>query len=145
MTLIENNSRRHTVLPLAAFSFLLLTASSALANPVNDVDVPARQAEFEPRTIQEQIQLAGDYLAGHRVAQDSKRAAFWYEKAAGERAILGPSSRSAISMRQASAFSRDPVRAFHGISLPPQVDWSAPRRILALPIFLETGLKRISK
>src|SRR5580658_8873867 len=83
MTLIENNFGKHAVLSLAAFSFLLVTASSALGNPVNDPDVPATPAGFEPRTIQEQVQLAGDYLAGHGVAQDSKRAAFWYEKAAG--------------------------------------------------------------
>ncbi len=116
MTLIENNTRRHIVVSLAAFSFLLLTASSALANPVNDVDVPARQSEFEPRTIQEQIQLAGDYLAGHRVAQDSKRAAFWYEKAAG---AGDPRAELQIGYLYEAGIGvpRDPVRAFHWYQL----------------------------
>jgi hypothetical protein len=116
MTPIENNSRRHAVLSLATFLFIPLTASSMFANPVNDVDVPARQAGFEPRTIQEQVQLAGEYLAGHGVAQDSKRAAFWYEKAAG---AGDPRAELQIGYLYEAGIGvpRDSVRAFHWYQL----------------------------
>jgi len=109
---IRSNPRRRTVLSLAAFSLLVLAASSALASPVSDVDVPATQAGFEPRTTQEQMQLAGNYLTGHGVAQDSKRAAFWYEKAAG----AGDSQAQlqiAYLYEAGIGVAKDPVRAFH--------------------------------
>jgi TPR repeat protein len=116
MTLIRRIPRRQTVLSLAAFSLLLLTASSMLANPANDPDVPATQAGFEPHTIQQQIQLAGEYLAGHGVAQDSKRAAFWYEKAAG---AGDPRAQLQIGYLYEAGIGvpRDPVRAFHWYQL----------------------------
>lgn len=121
MKLIRSNSRSHLVLSLAAFSFLLLTASrltasSSLANSMNDPDVPASSAAFEPRTTQEQLQLASEYLAGHGVAQDSKRAAFWYEKAAG-----AGDARAQLQIgylyEAGIGVPRDPVRAFHWYQL----------------------------
>jgi TPR repeat protein len=116
MTLIHNNSLRHTVLSFAAFSFLLLGASSVLANPVNNPDVPATQSRFEPRTIQEQIQLAGEYLAGHGAPQDWKRAAFWYERAAG---AGDPRAQLHIGYLYEAGIGvpRDPVRAVHWYQL----------------------------
>lgn len=116
MKLIRSNPRRHTVLSLAAFSVLLLTAPSVLANPVKDLDVPATPAGFEPRTIQEQIQLAGEYLAGHGAPQDLKRAAFWYEKAAG---AGDPLAQLQIGYLYQAGIGvpRDPVRAFHWYQL----------------------------
>jgi uncharacterized protein len=116
MTLIRRNPRRHTVLSLAAFSLLLLTASSVLANPVTDPDVPATQKGFEPRTVQEQIKLAGDYFAGRGVAQDLTRAAFWYEKAAG---AGDPHAQLEIGYLYDAGIGvpKDPVRAFHWFQL----------------------------
>jgi TPR repeat protein len=116
MKLIRSNPRRHTVLSLAAFSLLLLAASSALANPVKDPDVPATPAGFEPQTIQEQVQLAGNYLAGHGVQQDSKRAAFWYEKAAG---AGDPQAQLQTGYLYEAGIGvpKDPVRAFHWYQL----------------------------
>jgi hypothetical protein len=112
MKLIQSNPRRHAVLSLAAFSVLLLTAPSVLAKPAKDLDVPATPAGFEPRTIQEQIQLAGEYLAGHGAPQDLKRAAFWYEKAAG---AGDPRAQLQIGYLYEAGIGvpRDPVRAFH--------------------------------
>lgn len=116
MKLIRNNPRRHTVLSLAAFSFLLLTASSVLASPPKNPDVPATPAGFEPRTIQQQIQLAGNYLAGQGVQQDSKRAAFWYEKAAG---AGDPRAQLQIGYLYEAGIGvpKDPERAFHWYQL----------------------------
>ena len=116
MTLIRRIPRRQTVLSLAAFSILLLTASSVLANPVGDPDVPATPAGFEPRTIQEQVKLAGDYLAGHGEAQDSKRAAFWYEKAAAAGDALAQYQIGYL-YEAGIGVPRDPVRAFHWFQL----------------------------
>ncbi len=116
MKLIESNPHRHTGFSVAAFSLLLLAASRMLANPVNDVDVPATQSGFQPRTIQEQIKLAGDYFAGRGVPQDLKRAAFWYEKAAG---AGDPRAQFQIGyLYQAGiGVAKDPERAFHWYQL----------------------------
>lgn len=113
---IRRIPRRQTVLSLAAFSILLLTASSVLANPVGAPDVPATPAGFEPRTIQEQIKLAGEYFAGQGVAQDLKLAAFWYEKAA---AAGDPLAQYQVGYLYEAGIGvpRDPVRAFHWFQL----------------------------
>ena len=116
MTLIRSNPHRHTVISIAAFSLLLLATSSVRANPVTDPDVPATQKGIEPRTVQEQIKLAGDYFAGRGVAQDLTRAAFWYEKAAG---AGDPLAQLEIGYLYEAGIGvpRDPVRAFHWYQL----------------------------
>jgi hypothetical protein len=116
MKLMRSNPRKHTVLSLAALSFLLLTASSVLANPVKEPDVPATPSGFEPRTIQEQVRLAGEYLSGHGVSQDFKRAAFWYEKAAG---AGNPQAQLQTGYLYEAGIGvpRDPVRAIHWYQL----------------------------
>ena len=116
MTLIRRIPRRQTVLSLAAFSFLLLATSSVLANPVANPDVPATPSGFEPRTIQEQIKLAGDYFAGRGVPQDLKRAAFWYEKAAGSGDSYAQDQIGYL-YEAGIGVARDPVRAFHWYQL----------------------------
>jgi uncharacterized protein len=45
-------------------------------------DVPATGEGAQPRTVQQQIELAAAYFTGHGVRQDEKLAAYWYERAA---------------------------------------------------------------
>ena len=47
-----------------------------------DVDIPRIQVNAERGSIKEQIELGAAYFTGRGVAQDEKRAAYWYEKAA---------------------------------------------------------------
>jgi TPR repeat protein len=61
--------------------FFLLTASGFAATSA-EPDLPNAQTAPDPRTVDEEIGLAADYLAGHGVAQDAKLAAYWYTRAA---------------------------------------------------------------
>jgi hypothetical protein len=45
-------------------------------------DVPQVQPAPEPRTVDEEIKLAAEYISGRGATQDAKRAAYWYRKAA---------------------------------------------------------------
>jgi TPR repeat protein len=47
-----------------------------------DLDIPRLQVEAERGSIKEEVELGAAYFAGRGVAQDEKRAAYWYEKAA---------------------------------------------------------------
>ncbi len=47
-----------------------------------DPDIPRLQAEAERGSIQREVELGSAYFSGHGVAQDEKRAAYWFEKAA---------------------------------------------------------------
>jgi uncharacterized protein len=72
----------HSLLfPLVLGGFLLLAVNGFAATGERP-DVANAQTAPEPRTVDQEIGLAADYLAGHGVAQDAKLAAYWYTKAA---------------------------------------------------------------
>jgi uncharacterized protein len=116
MKLVRRNSSRRFVIPVAILSFLLVAESRSLAAPAADVDLPATQSGFTPRTVQEQIKLAGDYLIGRGVAQDLKLAAYWYEKAAGSG---NPQAEMQIGYFYDAGIGveKDPARAAHWYQL----------------------------
>lgn len=69
-----------TTAALSAQSFQPPTASSP------PTDVPNEQARSTKAEghLQEELRLAGDYLAGRGVPKDAERSAYWYRKAAGQ-------------------------------------------------------------
>lgn len=78
--------RSYTRFPLAialALGGQLALVPAVVAAATVRPDVPSPGAVPAPRSVHGQIKLAGDYFAGRGVAQDLRRAAFWYEKAAG--------------------------------------------------------------
>jgi hypothetical protein len=48
----------------------------------SDPDIPRLQVDAQRGSIKQQVELGAAYFAGRGVAQDEKRAAYWYEKAA---------------------------------------------------------------
>ncbi|MBS1806322.1 MAG: sel1 repeat family protein [Acidobacteria bacterium] len=73
-------------------------------------DIPRIQAGAERGFIQQEIELAGAYFAGHGVTRDEKQAAYWYEKAAnsgdpGAQLQIGYFYEAGIGVE------RDPARA----------------------------------
>lgn len=50
--------------------------------PMGAVDIPPVNSAPEPRSIDQQIKLANDYLIGHGVARDLQQSAYWFERAA---------------------------------------------------------------
>lgn len=90
-----------------AMSLALCTASHAMAV---EPDIPRIQAGAEKGSIQQEIELAGAYFAGHGVSRDEKQAAYWYEKAAnsgdpGAQVQIGFFYEAGIGVQ------RDPARA----------------------------------
>jgi hypothetical protein len=49
---------------------------------VGAIDIPSVNPAPEPRSIDQQIKLANDYLIGHGVTRDLQQSAYWFEKAA---------------------------------------------------------------
>jgi uncharacterized protein len=116
MMLLQRKLQRQTAIAIATLSLPFITAPRVFASPITDADVPSTQSGFEPRTIQEQMKVAGNYLAGHGVPQDLKRAAFWYEKAAGGG---DPKAQFEIGYfyQAGIGVQKDPVRAVHWYQL----------------------------
>jgi uncharacterized protein len=69
-----------SVLPL---SCVLWTTMPACADAGAAIDLTHVRALAEQGSVRDEIVLAGHYFTGTGVAQDSKMAAYWYEKAAG--------------------------------------------------------------
>ena len=74
-------SNRLFVIALAVTCVLFATPPKIVA--ATDPDVPVTRNAPEPHNVAEQMKLAQDYLDGRGVEQDAKKAAYWYEKAAG--------------------------------------------------------------
>ena len=77
-------SRKLTLSVVSAFVFggILLMASDAFGSPEGEPDVPSAKPSQHPRSIEQEVKLADDYLLGRGVAQDLKMSAYWYQKAA---------------------------------------------------------------
>jgi TPR repeat protein len=72
-------SQRSVLFVIGVFA---MTISTVRHSRAAEADIPRIQAGAERGSIQQEIELAGAYFAGHGVARDEKRAAYWYEKAA---------------------------------------------------------------
>jgi TPR repeat protein len=110
-----SNNGYFAVRALIFGGFLLLASSVAsrvFAAPNGGSDVPSLKAPPEPRSVEEQIRLADDYLVGRGVAQDSKQSAYWYEKAAN---AGDPDAQMQIGYLYGAGIgvAKDPVRAAH--------------------------------
>jgi TPR repeat protein len=64
------------------FTSMLWTPMPAFADPADTSDLKQVRKLAEQGSVIDEITLAGDYFIGRGVPQDSKMAAFWYEKAA---------------------------------------------------------------
>jgi hypothetical protein len=82
-SVVMASARCYSVLPAFALGAMLAATPHVIAEPAIDPDIPSLKSVPEPRTTNEQIKLAGDYLMGRGVSQDLTLAAHWYEKAAG--------------------------------------------------------------
>lgn len=68
---------------ISLFTSLLWTTRFASADTGTGVDLTHVRTLAEQGSISDEIALAADYFTGNGVPQDSRMAAYWYEKAAG--------------------------------------------------------------
>jgi uncharacterized protein len=116
MMLLDSRPHRAFVISVAACFILFNAPPKIFADPAAGVDIPSTTVAPEPRSVDEQIKLAGDYLAGRGVAQDLKMSAYWYEKAAG---AGDPQAQLQIGYFYETGIgvARDPSRAVHWYQL----------------------------
>jgi len=116
MMIFESSRHRAFAISAAACCVLLVASSKSIAGAAGEPDVPTVKVAPEPRSVDQQIKLAGDYLAGRGVARDLKLAAYWYEKAAGAgdpQAEL----QTGYFYESGVGVAKDPVRAVHWYQL----------------------------
>lgn len=71
------------IVPVLVFGCYIVFVSTIVAEPAGKPDIPSVDIARVPKSIDQEIKLAGDYMVGRGVAQDAKEAAYWYERAAG--------------------------------------------------------------
>jgi uncharacterized protein len=121
MMLLPDAHHRALAISAAALCVLFCAQTKIRASPAVAADIPSIAIAPEPhspdpRSVDQQIKLAGDYLAGRGVAQDPKLAAYWYEKAAGSG---DPHAELQIGYLYEAGYgvTKDPARAAHWYQL----------------------------
>ncbi|MGA3100754.1 MAG: tetratricopeptide repeat protein [Terracidiphilus sp.] len=142
MMLFESNRHRAFAISAAACCVLLAASSKLIAGA--EPDVPSIKVVPEPRSVDDQIKLAGDYLAGRGVAQDFKLAAYWYEKAAGAGDPLAE-LETGYFYESGVGVAKDPVRAAQWYQLAVSSGLVGAKVNLAMAYLWGTGLPKNEK
>ncbi len=116
MMLFKSSRHRAFAISAATCCVLLVASSKSIAGAAAESDVPSVKVAPQPRSVDQQIKLAGDYFAGRGVAQDLNLSAYWYEKAAGAgdpqaQYLTGYFYEAGIGV------AKDPARAAHWYQL----------------------------
>jgi uncharacterized protein len=121
MMLLPDAHHRALAISAAALCVLFCAQTKIRASPTAATDIPSTTVASEsrspePRSIDQEIKLADDYLAGRGVAQDPRLAAYWYEKAAG---AGDPQAELQTGYLYETGFgvTKDPARAAHWYQL----------------------------
>ncbi len=148
-----NQSSRHRAFAISAAAFcVLILASSksidgaapAAAPDLPSIDVAPVPRSPEARSVDQQIKVAGDYLAGHGVTQDFKLAAYWYEKAAGAGDPLAELQIGYL-YEAGLGVGQDPARAAHWYQLASAGGSVRAKASLAIAFLWGTGVPQNEK
>jgi uncharacterized protein len=104
------SERVTSIVPFVIIALTLFAISQPRAARAINPDIPRIQAGAERGSIQQQIELAGAYLAGRGVPRDEKQAAYWYEKAANA-GDPGAQQQIGFFYQAGIGVERNPVRA----------------------------------
>jgi TPR repeat protein len=128
------------------FCVLLLSCSlwptrPARADSGTTQDLTHVRTLAEQGSIHDQIKLAGDYFTGNGVTQDSKRAAYWYEKAAG---LGNPEAQNQIGYFYQAGIGvpQDPKRALHWYHLSASSGFAKAKVNLAIIYLRGIGVQK---
>lgn len=145
MMLNQGSRHRAFSISAAAFCVLLLASSKSIAGAaapdLPSVDVAPAPRSPEARSVDQQIKVAGDYLAGHGVTQDFKLAARWYEKAAGAGDPLAELQIGYL-YEAGLGVDKDPARAAHWYQLASAGGSVRAKASLAIAYLWGTGVPR---
>jgi len=116
MMLLQSRRRRAIAISVTSCCVLFSASTKLRGSAAAEPDIPSTNVAPEPHAVDQQIKLAGDYLAGRGVAQNLKLAAYWYEKAAG---AGEPQAELEIGYFYEAGIGvpKDPARAAHWYQL----------------------------
>jgi TPR repeat protein len=119
----------------------LFVAALALAAPAAPADLDETRRLAEKGSITDEIALAGDYFAGKGVNQDSKMAAYWYQKAAGHG---NPAAQNQIGYFYQAGIGvpQDSERAFHWYQLAAASGFAKAKVNLAITCLYGVGTRK---
>jgi uncharacterized protein len=125
----------------AASAVLLVVTPAAFAGPSPEPDIPSVNSTPAPRSVEDEIRLAGDYLAGRGVTQDLSLAAYWYEKAA---AAGDPRAQLETGYLYEAGIGvpRDPALAFHWYQLAASAGLAHAKASLGIAYLWGTGVAK---
>jgi TPR repeat protein len=132
---------RRSEIPALLLASALWTATPVFADPEAGADLTNVRAAAERGSIRDEIALAGDYFTGTGVPQDSKMAAYWYEKAAGHG---NPEAQNQIGYFYQAGIGvpKDPKRAFHWYQLAASSGFAKARVNLAVAYLRGIGVRK---
>src|ERR1700728_552033 len=119
------------------------TATQALAAAGAPADLNETRRLAEKGSISDEIALAGDYFTGKGVNQDSTKAAYWYEKAAGHG---NPAAQNQIGYFYQAGIGvpQDSERAFHWYQLASASGFAKAKVNLAITYLYGVGTRKDS-
>jgi uncharacterized protein len=144
MMLSPDARHRALAISVTAFCVLFCAQTKIRATPAAATDVPSTTVAPEPRSVDQEIKLAGDYLSGRGIAQDPKLAAYWYEKAAGAGDPLAQ-LQIGYFYETGLGVAKDPVRAVHWYQLAAMGGSARAKTNLAITYLWGTGVPRNEK
>ncbi len=114
----------------------------ALGNP--DSNQPPNQVNPSARTIQQELQLAGDYLVGRGVPKDETEAAYWFRKAADQG---DPAAQNQLGYLYSFGIGvqRDDEQAFRWFARAAGAGWQPAKLNLAVMYLKGAGVPRDPK
>lgn len=117
------------------------TAMPARADAEATADLTQVRVLAEQGSVRDEIALAGDYFTGNGVAQDSKMAAYWYEKAAGHGS---PTAQNEIGYfyQAGIGVSPDARRALHWYQLAASSGFATAKVNLAIVYLRGIGVQK---
>jgi TPR repeat protein len=132
---------RHAEIPALLFASALWTAAPVFADPTEAADLANVRTLAEKGSIRDEIALAGVYFSGTGVTQDSKMAAYWYEKAAGHGS---PEAQNQIGYFYQAGIGvpKDPRRAFHWYHLAASSGFAKAKVNLAVAYLRGIGVEK---
>ncbi len=130
--------RSHSVvLGMGVVLLAVPTLSRAGSNP----DIPRLEAEAQRGSIKQEVELGAAYFAGRGVAQDEKRAAYWYEKAANSG---DPSAQMQIGYfyQAGIGVTRDPAKAMRWFERAAAAGVTSAKVNLGIAYLLGDGVRK---
>lgn len=137
----RNSDRRQFAIAVIAFLGFLALSSNLLASPNGEPEIPTLRSGPEPSSVEQEIKLANEYLAGRGVKRDFKQSAYWFEMAA-KRGDPQAQAQIGYFYEAGIGVQKDPERAAHWYQLAASGGLASANVNLGVLYFWGIGVKK---